>query len=185
MIGDDDCGLDALLRRAPAEASAVAVVYARMAPAIYRWLRARVADSEVASDLLAETFAQLVCSVERYRGGSDEAAAAWVWGISRNLLRRSYRRQRIESSARQRLGVVTEGASDAPESWHRLDLGVGDRLRVALDELPAKLRESVWMRVVDELPYDEIASRQGCSATAARQRVSRGMRQLAALMGGT
>jgi RNA polymerase sigma-70 factor (ECF subfamily) len=182
---DDDCDLDALLRRACFDAGAVAVVYERMAPGIYRWLRARVADSEVASDLLGETFAQLVCSARRYRGCSDEAAAGWVWGIARNLLRRYYRRQRVEASARERLGVIEVASSDAPDQWHRLDLVVGDRLQDALDALPVTLRRCVWLRVVDELPYDEIASRQGCSTSAARQRVSRGMRRLAATLGGT
>ncbi len=155
-----------------------------MAPAILRWLRARVADSEVAKDLLGETFAQVVCSVDRYRGDCDEAAVGWVWAIARNLLRRYYRRQKVDASARQRLGIVDVEKAD-PAQWTGLDLAVGERLQAALEDLPVETRESVWLRVVDELPYDEIASRQGCSLTAARQRVSRGMRRLAVVMGGT
>jgi len=170
--------------RSRSELAALDRLYHSLAPGLLRWLRARVADPEVATDLLAETFAQVVCSVERYRGASDESAVAWTWGIARNLLRRYYRRQRVETAARQQLGVTAPGAATAaasPEEAH--DAAVGAELRAALDELPARTRESVWLRVVDDLPYEEIASRQGCSTTAVRQRVSRGMRQLATTMG--
>jgi RNA polymerase sigma-70 factor (ECF subfamily) len=171
-----------LLVRSRRERAALDALYHRLAPGVLRWLRARVPDAELASDLLAETFAQVVCGVERYHGETDEAATAWVWGIARNLLRRYYRRQRVETAARQRLGVLgTGGDVPAPDADGPM---IGDELRAALDGLPARTRESVWLRVVDDLPYDEIASRQGCSATAVRQRVSRGMRQLATTIGG-
>jgi RNA polymerase sigma-70 factor (ECF subfamily) len=144
-----------------------------------------VADSDVASDLLAETFAQVVCSVERYRGETDESATSWVWAIARNLLRHYYRRQRVETAARQRLCVERFGAAVPGPDEEARGVDVGEELRAALDGLPVRTRESVWLRVVDDLPYEEIAGRQGCSTTAVRQRVSRGMRQLATRMGGT
>ena len=177
-------GAHELLVRSRSELAALDRLYHALAPGLLRWLRARVADPEVATDLLAETFAQVVCSVERYRGEGDESAVAWLWGIARNLLRRYYRRQRVETAARQRLGVTTtDQVAISPDEAH--DVSVGAELRAALDGLPARTRESVWLRVVDDLPYEEIASRQGCSTTAVRQRVSRGMRQLATTMGGT
>ena len=180
----DLAGAHELLVRSRVELAALDRLYHSLAPGLLRWLRARVADPDVATDLLAETFAQVVCSIERYRGEGDESAVGWVWGIARNLLRRYYRRQRVETAARQRLGVtaaepVTAGPDEAP------DASVGAELRAALDGLPTRTRESVWLRVVDDLPYEEIACRQGCSTTAVRQRVSRGMRQLATTMGGT
>jgi RNA polymerase sigma factor (sigma-70 family) len=177
-------GAHELLVRSRSELAALDRLYHSLAPGLLRWLRARVADPEIATDLLAETFAQVVCSVDRYRGEGDESAVAWVWGIARNLLRRFYRRQRVETAARQRLGVTAlESVAGGADEAH--DAAVGAELRAALDGLPARTRESVWLRVVDDLPYEEIASRQGCSTTAVRQRVSRGMRQLATTMGGT
>jgi RNA polymerase sigma-70 factor (ECF subfamily) len=183
----DRPGLDGaheLLVRSRSELAALDSLYHSLAPGLLRWIRARVADPEVATDLLAETFAQVVCSVERYRGEGDESAVAWVWGIARNLLRRYYRRQRVETAARQRLGVTApEPVTIGPDEAHAAF--VGEELRAALDGLPVRTRESVWLRVVDDLPYEVIATRQGCSTTAVRQRVSRGMRQLATTMGGT
>ena len=118
-------------------------------------------------DLMAETFAQVVCSVDRYQGRDDASASAWVWAIGRNLLRRYYRRQRVEVSARPtRDAAATE--AETPDEWRRLDLAVGEQLHAALDDLPAPTRDCVWWRIVDELSYHEIATRQGCSVTAAR-----------------
>ena len=132
----DLAGAHELLVRSRVELAALDRLYHSLAPGLLRWLRARVADPEVATDLLAETFAQVVCSIERYRGEGDESAVAWVWGIARNLLRRYYRRQRVETAARQRLGVtapepVTVGPDEAQ------DASVGAELRAALDGLPA------------------------------------------------
>jgi RNA polymerase sigma factor (sigma-70 family) len=175
-------GQHRLLVRSRSEVAALEVVYRDMAPEILGWFRCRVSDNEVARDLLAETFAQLICSVARYRGDDDAAAVAWVWGIARNLLRRYYRHQKVEARARHQLGIVHTRTPEMPEERTRLGAHVGDRLHAALDDLPAGMRESVWLRVVDELSYDEIASRQGCSQSAARKRVSRGMRTLAVVL---
>ena len=177
-------GQHQLLVRSRSDVGALEVLYRELAPEILRWFRGRVPDGEVARDLLAETFAQVICGVARYRGGDDAAAVGWVWGIARNLLRRYYRNQKVEARARQRLGIVHEPAAATAEDAGRLDAHVGARLHAALDELPAGTRESVWLRVVDELSYEEIASRQGCSRAAARKRVSRGMRTLAVVLEG-
>ena len=102
----------------------------------------------------------------------------------RHLLRRFYRNQRVEARARQRLGITHESPHETLEERGRVDVTVGPRLHAALGELPAGTRESVWLRVVDELSYEEIATRQGCSRSAARKRVSRGMRTLAVVLEG-
>jgi RNA polymerase sigma factor (sigma-70 family) len=176
-------GQHLLLVRSRSEVAALEALYRELAPEVLGWFRCRVSDNEVARDLLAEAFAQVICSVDRYRGTDDAAAVAWVWAIARNLLRRYYRHQKVEARARHRLGVTTSAyGPEMPEERARLDVNVGDRLHAALDDLPHAMRESVWLRVVDELSYDEIAARQGCSQSAARKRVSRGMRTLAVVL---
>lgn len=64
-----------------------------------------------------------------------------------------------------------------------IDFGtVGRRLSGALAELPRGYREAVVYRVLDEMSYDDIANRLGCSPAAARTRVSRGLAALARLL---
>ena len=51
-------------------------------------------------------------------------------------------------------------------------------LRHAVRALPAEQRRALELRVVQQLDYDEVAGRLGCSQNAARLRVSRALRAL-------
>jgi len=54
----------------------------------------------------------------------------------------------------------------------------------ALAELATEQRDAVRLRVVEELDYAAVAGRLGISEQAARARVSRGLRSLAAALDG-
>ncbi len=58
-----------------------------------------------AADLTAETFAQALVSLGRFRGPTDESARGWLYGIARNLVRRYHRRGRVELATCQKLGI--------------------------------------------------------------------------------
>ena len=51
-------------------------------------------------------------------------------------------------------------------------------LSARLARLPDGTREAVLLRVVEQLDYEELGRRLGCSNAAARLRVSRGLREL-------
>jgi len=55
-------------------------------------------------------------------------------------------------------------------------------LAAALAQLSPAVRSAVQLRVVDELPYPDVAQRLGISEQAARARVSRGLAALAGLL---
>ncbi len=50
--------------------------------------------------------------------------------------------------------------------------------------LPSEQRRALELRVIEQLDYDEVAGRLGCSQNAARLRVSRGVRSLTMSMQG-
>ena len=162
--------------------ASVEALYIEVAPAVLRWFRGRVANADIATDLLAETYAQVVCGIGTFRGDTFEQATAWVWGIARNLLRHYYREQRVEQVARSRLGMLAAGSSSAADENVRPDPAVGSALRDAMAKLPDQTRTCVWMRLVDDAPYREIAEALSCSEHVVRQRVSRGLRKLAIYM---
>ncbi len=143
----------------------------------------RTHDPEVAVDLVAETFATVVRDRRQFRGTGDDAALAWVYAIARNLLSGWYRRGAIERSAMNKLGIERL-AIDDDELERLAELGslADDRLRVAahLRDLPDDQRTAVRLRVVDERSYADVARAMGVSQQAARARVSRGLRALAA-----
>ena len=88
--------------------------------------------------------------------------------------------ERIETRARQRLGVDTGTCDDLERVEERAFAEqIRPVLTLALAALPAAQRDAVRLHVVDELPYATVASRLGCSELAARLRVMRGLNKLA------
>ena len=88
-------------------------------------------STEVANDLTAETFAQALVSLRRFRGSTEAEAVAWLYGIAHNLLRQYRRRERVESSARKRLGMTVRDYAGYDEAEELAD---AQRLSPALEE---------------------------------------------------
>src|SRR3954470_15223723 len=93
-----------LIRQGRSDPDAIGELYRRHAEAIHGWFRVRT-DARFAEDLTAETFAQAVLSLKRFRDEADGSAAPWLFGIARNLLRPPLERTRVETAARRRLGM--------------------------------------------------------------------------------
>jgi RNA polymerase sigma-70 factor (ECF subfamily) len=100
-------------------------------------------------------------------------------GIARNVLRETVRHDRVETRARERLGLPVDLAVE--EGYAKVDERLSPRLALAaaLGELPEHEREALELRVVGELPYDEVAEQLAIRPAAARLRVSRALRRLA------
>ena len=147
--------------------------------------RARAPGQE-ASELTAETFARAALSLRRFRDESGGSALPWLYGIARNLLRDYYERSRVETRARERLGMPLQHYDlGIEEAGARIDAErVAPALHAALGTLPAAQRRAVELRVLDELPYAEVGRSLGCSPLAARIKVSRALGALSRIMEG-
>jgi RNA polymerase sigma-70 factor (ECF subfamily) len=177
-------GTDAqLIVRAREDPEALAELYLRYRDRLYGWFRLRLPEA-AASELTAELFAQVALGLKRFRDEADGSAAPWLFGIARNLLRRYYERGRIEEAGRRRLGLPIRSYEQdfeavderirASEAHHELES--------ALDSLPRTQRDALELRIVGELPYQEVAAALGCSETAARIRVMRALNKLGGLL---
>jgi RNA polymerase sigma-70 factor (ECF subfamily) len=170
-----------LLLAAREDAGAFHELYRRYAARVHAYHLRRSGDADAAHDLTAETFAQAWLVRDRFRDQAGGSAGPWLFGIARHVLLASVRRRRLERGACERLGVLQrlgrEPASAVPdESW--LDAEPGPSSPAALDLLPDGQREAVRLRVLDELPYDEVAEQLGTTPLGARVRVSRGLSAL-------
>ncbi len=142
----------------------------------------RTASPETAADLTAETFAQAYLSLRRYRR-TGAPAVAWLQAIARHQLSRYFRSERIESRGRRRL-AMSIGLELSGQEIERIEQmadaeSLKAQLKTALETLPPGWVEAVRLRVVMELPYEEVARKLGCSEGAARVRVSRALSRLA------
>jgi RNA polymerase sigma factor (sigma-70 family) len=165
-----------LMRDSASDAAAFGELYRRHSLEIYWWFRRRI--EWAASDLAAETFAQAWLSRRRFRAELGDSAFPWLLGVARNVLRESARRQRIETRARERLGLPLDLAAEDGYASIEERLSPREALAEALDALPEHEREALELRVIDELPYDAVARRLAIRPAAARLRVSRALRRL-------
>jgi RNA polymerase sigma factor (sigma-70 family) len=169
-----------LLSAATRTPEAFGELYDRYAAAAYGWARQAGLREADALDLVAELFARAWLSRKKFRPPIDGSAGGWLYGIARNLIATHRHRGHVELKARRRLGMRTVAEPDTGSALvERLDAVArrGD-LRAALDQLPARHREAVQMRVVEELEYPELAARLDVTETTARKRVSLGLRLL-------
>lgn len=167
-----------LIKVARRDPDAFCTFYDRHAARLHAWLLQETTNFDVATDLTAETFAQALRSLRRFRGDTPESGRAWLYAIARHLLARYRETARLEASARRRLGMPFQH-DETGDVDRRVDGGASrDGLLTAVSELPVSQRQALGLRVVRELPYAEVAKRLGCSPAAARIRVSRALRAL-------
>ena len=153
--------------------------YVRRERLILGYLRRRTLSADVAIDLTAETFVAALESVRRFRA-DDGPAVAWLLGIARHKLLRSLERGRVEDRARRKLGMARIEVDDA--QLERVDQLGSFELGELLGLLTAEQAAAVHARVIEERPYRELAQRLRCSELVARQRVSRGLATLRAVL---
>jgi RNA polymerase sigma factor (sigma-70 family) len=176
-----------LLAEARSDPQAFRDFYERYAVWLRAWFQRHTGEETAALDLTAETFAQAWLCVGRFKDLADGSGAPWLFGIARNLLRQYHKHNRIETDARRRLGMslTTAECEDYERVEERLEAGsLAPALRHAVGALPRDQRRALELRVVQQLPYEDVATRLGCSQNAARLRVSRALRHLTVQLGG-
>ena len=145
-------------------------------------------NADRAQDLVQDPYLKAIRARGRYTTGSN--LKAWLYTILHNTWR-----NRQRDGARSRVSFdsavveeAAEGASLGPsghvESPETLLLRatIDADLQQALDALPESFREAVWLRDVDELSYQEIASVLGVPIGTVMSRLSRGRKQLFLLL---
>lgn len=173
------------LRRSVREPEAFAHFYDAHAEALLAYLARRVYDADVVVDLTAEVFAQAYLARDRFRGSTDSTAAAWLYTIAKRQLARYYRKRRVEARAVRRLGIQRPALDDQQEAQIEELAELAElrrKLRSELSRLSVRNREALQLRVIEDLPYAEVARRLGISEQTARARVSRGLKALAAAL---
>jgi RNA polymerase sigma-70 factor (ECF subfamily) len=177
---------EALLVAAKSDVDAFGRFFDRHLDRLHGYFARRTADGHIAADLAAETLAEAFVSRRRFEARGDGSARAWLYGIARHQLSRYARREGVSAKYRRKLGIERVAVDD--EAAARIEAladlaGVRAELAAALSDLPLGQLDAVRLRVVEQLPYAQVALRLGCSEGAARVRVTRGLARLAEVMG--
>jgi RNA polymerase sigma-70 factor (ECF subfamily) len=172
---------DALLARAAAgDRAAFGELYRAQSTRVAAFFYRRTFCPETTAELTAETFARAIAAVHRFDANKG-TAVGWLFGIANKVLLEWIRKGTAARKATQRLGIQV--VPFQPAELERVEeLADVSQYRAALVSALAAhspgQREAVLHRVADDLPYDEVAQRLGCSEGAARVRVTRALAQL-------
>jgi RNA polymerase sigma-70 factor (ECF subfamily) len=146
-------------------AGAVEAVYRQDGDRLWRALYAFAGNEDVASDAVAEAFAQAL------RRGTDlRDPRSWVWRSAFRLAAGDLKRQSSLSH-----GPMPEGAFN--------DAHADDDLLSALQQLTPQQRAVIVLHYYVDCPVREIARRTGINQLAVRAHLSRGRKRLRRLLG--
>ena len=143
----------------------VEAVYRQDGDRLWRALYAFAGDEDVASDAVAEAFAQAL-----RRGSAIRDVRSWVWRSAFRLAKGD-----LKSGSNLLRGPVPEGA------FH--DAHPDEQLLAALQELTPQQRAVIVLHYYADCPVREIARRTGINQLAVRAHLSRGRKRLRLVLG--
>jgi RNA polymerase sigma-70 factor (ECF subfamily) len=166
--------MDLLQRFTHGEIDAFETLVRQFQGDIYAWIVRIVRDPGTAEDLTVETLWRIFRARHEFR--PDGNFGAWARRIATNLAIDHLRRNRQE----QRYPAELAGA---PQPDPVVQRQTHERIQWAFRGLPAKLQVAATLALVEEMPYDEIATALGTSVGAVKLRVFRAVRILRKRLG--
>ncbi len=165
---------DLMLGYQQGDAAAFDALYAAFSGRVRGYLLSRLHQPERADEVLQSVFLRLHRARHQYKPGSP--FAPWLFTITQSALIDAIRREGrnpARPSAEEPDATLDDLAVTAPAGE---DPGL-QRLGL-LEKLDPANRELLEWRYMNELSFEQIASRLGLSPDSARQRVSRAIRKL-------
>jgi RNA polymerase sigma-70 factor (ECF subfamily) len=152
-------------------------VYAAFNDRLFTFLLRLSCRSDVAEDLLEETWLRLVTYAARLR--PDTTIGPWLFTVARNLHISYLRSRKLEDTASADLvGLWPYGVHRSSPFEHAAANQLERRLERALASLPSRSREVLLLVATAGLSSAEAASVCGITPEAFRQRLSRARTQL-------
>lgn len=157
--------------------------YRRRRAVVLAFLRPRVANAELAADLMCETFAAALLATHAPGRELPGEPVAWLVRIARNELLDAWRRGRVADDARRRLALEPLVLEDEDLAAVEEAAAESDLLERLSQELAPDQFQALSAHLFEERAYPDIARELGCSQAVVRKRVSRALTVLRAKRG--
>ena len=156
---------------------------------LYKVAYALLGSRQDAEEVVQDTFLRAYRALSAFRG--DSSLETWLHRITVNLARNKFQwNHRRGGGLNVSLTTSdddgesgTETEQDVPDLRMEPDLvleqdEIGANIMKALDSLPDNLRETMLLRHVDDMPYEQIARKLDCKVGTVKSRLSRGREML-------
>lgn len=161
---------------------AFAPLYQAYADLVWRFAMSRLQDPERAADVTHQTFVKAIQGIHRFNAkpqGEGTSFKPWLMMIARNAIIDEQRRHRPTMDV-QAEGMVVADKTPGPEQL-AIASAEQDRVRRAIDQLPAKQRRMVELRI-SGYSGNEIARIMGMTVNGVRTAHSRAYSRLRDLL---
>lgn len=145
----------------------------RFRPRLLRFSRSSLRDSQLAEDVVQETFLAIYQSRHTYN--PVFAVSTWVWTILLNLVRRTRERMARRQQREAALLEIRPTRSDSIATDDR------EQLDHWLSLIPDAEADALRLRFWGELSFDQIAASMESSVSGAKLRVKNGLERLSEL----
>jgi RNA polymerase sigma factor (sigma-70 family) len=154
--------------------AAHAELYALFAGAVFTLARRMLASKTLAEDILQETFVEVLCKIDDFRGEAE--VGTWIKRIAINKCL-----MHVRSSWVSRRGTAGDELA-AEELSGGLDAQMA--LERALDRVPDVARAVVWLHDVEGYTHAEIGRSMGRTASFSKSQLARAHERLRSLLDG-
>jgi len=168
--------MDALARLRAGDAAATDAMIRRYAPAMRRLVAQLSGWSSETDDLVQDVFASALMALPKFRGDAD--IETWLTRIAIHRVRRWQRRQ-VLRRLWQKAAVGQSESTVVGETSSVEKIETQQLVRAAIAALPAKYREVIALRYLEERSTAETAQLLGVTASAVDVRAHRGRQLLA------
>jgi RNA polymerase sigma-70 factor, ECF subfamily len=161
------------------DADAYEAFVRRFETPLYRYFLASHGDLQLATEQSADCFGDLVESLPKMRGGTDQLRP-FVFAVARNVQRRKWRRHARE---RVQLRSATDHVDHRPPPDEVLETAEETtRLLVAIRSLDEPTRDVFLLRFVEQMTIAEVSVAVGEPIGTIKSRLSRGRQRLAEIL---
>ena len=157
---------------------------------LYKVAYALLGSRQDAEEVVQDTFLRAYRALHAFRG--ESSLETWLHRIVLNLARNKYHwnhRRGDGVNVSLTAGDDSDGDSgtdneqDVPDRRMEPDLvleqnEIGTNIMKALNRLPDNLRETMLLRHVNDMPYEQIAQKLDCKVGTVKSRLSRGREML-------
>ena len=136
------------------DAAAFAELYEADVARVFRQVRYRVTDPDIAEDITSQVFLRAWQAIDRYKPLEGRPFLAWLFSIANNLVIDHHRR-----AQRTTPGIALERrrSNDPDPEEEAINSDLHGELRAAIARLKPDFQMVVSLRLIEDMEYEDIA----------------------------
>jgi RNA polymerase sigma-70 factor (ECF subfamily) len=173
--------IDLVLKAQAGESSAIAILYDRHHLRIYKYVRARLYDTQTAHDVTGEIFLRMVANIQSYKP-MDVPFTAWLYRIAHNYLVNHIQKEQQAQRFYQQKQMFSGNHAQANPQLVVEEKIESEAILAVLNALEETQRDVLILRFIVGLSLQEVADSLDKTVAAVKSVQHRGLKAMKALL---